>query len=59
MTKTVVVPAVKQRIGKILAVLERAYPMATCTLNYSNPLELLVATMLSSQCTDAKCFCHP
>jgi endonuclease-3 len=42
-----------QRIGKILAALERAYPDARCTLNYSNPLELLVATILSAQCTDA------
>ncbi len=50
MAKTIA-PA-KQRIGKILAVLERAYPKATCTLTYSNPLELLVATMLSAQCTD-------
>ena len=38
---------------KILAALQRAYPDATCTLNYSNPLELLVATILSAQCTDA------
>ena len=42
----------KQRMAKILAVLERAYPDARCTLNYSNPLELLVATILSAQCTD-------
>ena len=42
----------KQRLPKILATLERAYPNATCTLNFSNPLELLVATILSAQCTD-------
>ncbi len=41
-----------QRIGKVLAILKRTYPKATCTLNFSNPLELLVATMLSAQCTD-------
>ena len=43
----------RQRLPKILAALERAYPHATCTLNFSNPLELLVATILSAQCTDA------
>jgi endonuclease-3 len=41
-----------QRTPRILAALERAYPDATCTLNFSNPLELLVATILSAQCTD-------
>jgi len=45
-------PAIR-RMPKILAALERAYPDATCTLNFSNPLELLVATILSAQCTDA------
>ena len=38
---------------KILGALERAYPDVQCTLNYINPLELLVATILSAQCTDA------
>ena len=42
-----------QRMPKILAALQHAYPDATCTLNFSNPLELLVATILSAQCTDA------
>ncbi len=41
-----------QRIGKILSALERAYPDASCSLNFKNPLELLVATILSAQCTD-------
>lgn len=45
-------PASAQRIPNILAILARAYPHAACTLNFSNPLELLVATMLSAQCTD-------
>lgn len=40
------------RIPKILATLARAYPDARCTLTYRNPLELLVATILSAQCTD-------
>ena len=42
-----------ERIGPILAALQRAYPDAACTLNYRTPLELLVATILSAQCTDA------
>ena len=41
-----------QRMPKILAALQRAYPDAACTLTYSTPLELLVATILSAQCTD-------
>jgi endonuclease-3 len=45
-------PAAAQRMPKILEALARAYPDAACTLNYSNPLELLVATILSAQCTD-------
>ena len=41
-----------KRIGKILNALERAYPDAACSLTFSSPLELLVATILSAQCTD-------
>ncbi len=44
----------KKRASAILRGLKRAYPNATTALNYSNPLELLVATVLSAQCTDAK-----
>ena len=43
-----------QRIKKIIAGLRKAYPGAHCELNYSNPLELLVATILSAQCTDKR-----
>jgi endonuclease-3 len=42
-----------KRIGKIIERLERTYPDATCSLQFTNPLELLVATILSAQCTDA------
>ena len=45
-------PPPTQRIGKILGALERAYPDATIALHYRSPLELLVATILSAQCTD-------
>lgn len=40
------------RTGEIIARLRLAYPEAHCELNFSNPLELLVATILSAQCTD-------
>jgi endonuclease III len=40
------------RATAITTELHRAYPNAHCELNFSNPLELLVATMLSAQCTD-------
>ena len=42
------------RTGKILAGLRKTYPDAHCELNFSNPLELLVATILSAQCTDKR-----
>ena len=42
------------RTGEIIAGLRKAYPDAHCELNYSTPLELLVATILSAQCTDRR-----
>ena len=42
------------RVKKIIAGLRKAYPNAHCELNHSNPLELLVATILSAQCTDKR-----
>lgn len=42
------------RALKIIAGLQRTYPDAHCELNYSTPLELLVATILSAQCTDKR-----
>lgn len=42
------------RIGKIINLLKRRYPDARCALNFSNPLELMVATILSAQCTDER-----
>jgi endonuclease-3 len=44
----------KKRAGKIIGRLKRAYPDARCSLNYSTPLELLIATILSAQCTDER-----
>lgn len=40
------------RTQQIIAGLKRTYPNAYCELNHSNPLELLIATILSAQCTD-------
>jgi endonuclease III len=44
----------KQRALEILARLKRLYPDATCSLNYETPVQLLVATILSAQCTDER-----
>ena len=44
--------AKRARARKIIAGLQQTYPNAHCELDYSNPLELLVATILSAQCTD-------
>jgi endonuclease III len=41
-------------LSEFLVVLRKAHPNATCALHYSNPLELLVATILSAQCTDER-----
>jgi endonuclease III len=43
-----------ERIAKIIARLQKAYPGATCALVHRNAWELLVATILSAQCTDAR-----
>ena len=42
------------RVKKILARLDATYPDAHCELNFSSPLELLIATILSAQCTDKR-----
>ena len=44
----------KDRAKKILEILEKEYPGAVCSLNFKTPLELLVATILSAQCTDVR-----
>ena len=46
--------AEKQRTRAIIARLKREHPDAKCSLNYTSPLELLVATILSAQCTDER-----
>ena len=42
----------KARMSEILGRLEKMYPGATCALHYESPWQLLVATILSAQCTD-------
>jgi len=42
------------RTAKIVAALDATYPQAHCELSFSTPLELLVATILSAQCTDKR-----
>ena len=46
--------SLKQRSLEILIRLKRLYPEAPCTLNYETPVQLLVATILSAQCTDER-----
>lgn len=46
-------PATRARAERLLHALESAYPDAHCELNFSNPHELLIATILSAQSTDA------
>ena len=44
----------KKRTRDIIRRLKRAYPGAKCSLTHSNPFELLIATILSAQCTDER-----
>jgi len=47
-------PGSAEQVHAIIAELRRLYPEAACTLNYTNPLQLLIATQLSAQCTDER-----
>ena len=44
----------RSRARRIVRLLARMYPDARCSLDYGNPLQLLVATILSAQCTDVR-----
>lgn len=44
----------KERVSLLIELMDKAYPNVKCSLNYSNPLEMLIATQLSAQCTDAR-----
>ncbi len=52
--KTKVFDPPVERVKKILPILKKTYPNAKTALNFTNPLELLVATILSAQCTDVR-----
>ncbi|HEX5176079.1 MAG TPA: endonuclease III [Chthoniobacteraceae bacterium] len=45
---------VRDRVRRLIALFARAYPDAHCELDYTTPLELLIATILSAQCTDKR-----
>jgi len=47
-------PLAPERVAKILEILDRTYPGAVCALHHHNAWELLVATILSAQCTDVR-----
>jgi endonuclease-3 len=44
----------RRRAGKLLALLKQEYPTAHCELDFQTPYQLLVATILSAQCTDVR-----
>ena len=44
----------KQRVALAVELLKGKYPQAQCSLNYETPFQLLIATRLSAQCTDAR-----
>ncbi len=50
----VAAPPTKAKVRKILDILAKSYPDARIELDFTSPLELLVATILSAQCTDAR-----
>src|SRR6478735_3955758 len=47
-------PGSPEQVQAIIAELRRMYPDAKCSLDFTNPLELLIATQLSAQCTDER-----
>jgi DNA-(apurinic or apyrimidinic site) lyase (EC 4.2.99.18)/endonuclease III (EC 3.2.2.-) len=44
----------KEKVKKIIPLLKKMHPQARCELDHHNPLELLIATILSAQCTDKR-----
>lgn len=44
----------KERVALLIELMDSEYPEVKCSLDYSNPLEMLIATQLSAQCTDAR-----
>jgi endonuclease-3 len=54
MAKRETTDELKKRMQEIVRRLKRTYPDAKCSLNHTNPFELLIATILSAQCTDER-----
>ncbi len=44
----------KERVSLLIELMDSVYPEVKCSLDYSNPLEMLIATQLSAQCTDVR-----
>lgn len=44
----------KEKVLKLLEILKSEFPNSKCSLNYENPFQLLIATILSAQCTDIR-----
>ena len=44
----------KERAAAIIGLFDRLYPEAECSLDYSDPLQLMISTQLAAQCTDAR-----
>lgn len=51
---TKVDPPLKRQAARVVKTLAKLYPDAICSLTHENPLQLLIATMLSAQCTDER-----
>ncbi len=54
MTKAAKLELSRRKMKRVLGILEREYPEAHCSLNFETPFQLLVATVLSAQCTDER-----
>src|SRR4051812_10077135 len=44
----------RERVAQLIKAFQKVYPTAHCELDFKNPLQLLIATILSAQCTDKR-----
>jgi len=54
MTKKEILMTLKERAIEISKIFDKLYPEAGCTLNYEDPIQLLISTQLAAQCTDER-----
>lgn len=54
MSKKSMKPSQADRAAEVVSILERAYPDSQCALHFCSPFQLLIATILSAQCTDER-----